>query len=89
MSWRGLCTGAVVVECTFVVGCARRLLAAGVGYHQPFQDKPETTTMLRVHCVANAMARRQNGLLGMSPIDSPSKTTPRKDLPGLSNIKVL
>ena len=29
------------------------------------------------------MSRRQNWLLGMTPIDSPSKTTPINDLVGL------
>ena len=36
--------------------------------------------MLRVWCVAETMIRRENGLLGVSPFDSPSKTVLETDL---------
>ena len=38
--------------------------------------------MLRVWCEAETMLRRENGLLGVSPFDSPSKTVIETDLRG-------
>ena len=57
-----------------VVGHAEALTFSGPELNGP---------CARGRYLAKSMGRRQNELLGMSPIDSPSKTTPRKDLLGL------
>ena len=43
--------------------------------------------MLEVCNVAKSIERRKKGLLGITPIDYPSKTTHRNDLLGIVTIK--